>query len=210
MSPEAGRHLLIALKAAAGRPGPQLGLDAGHGIRLRPIATDRRLQWAEDVRCLTEWRNRFVNAFLTEFVATEALTATWLAETIGPSDDRIMFMVDDDATTIGYMAVGFIDWQAGYGEADAIVRGRDAPKGSMARALRTMTDWSQGQLGIAKLGVRVRSDNPALEFYRKLGFVEQRRVPLSRRSEPGKVIWYENPSDVRSGVSLVYHLLGDR
>lgn len=203
-----GRDLLTALKLAAGRPGPQIQLVVNQNIRLRIVATNLDYQRSHDVHCLTAWRNKFVNSFLTEFVATETQTARWLAETVGPSDDRILFMADDrDGTAIGYMGIGFIDWKRRYAEADSIVRGRDAEKGGMSLALRTMIEWCQGQLAIEEVGVRVRSDNPALQFYRKFGFVERLRVPLSRRIEGGKTIWDENPAEPNPEVWLVHHTL---
>lgn len=206
-----GRALLVALKSAAGRPGPQLGLDIGNGYRLRPVPTERAFQRPLDVEGLTDWRNRFKSAFLAEFEATPPQTAAWLAEIIGPSDDRILFMVDDpDEVPIGYMAISFIRWRDAYGEADAIVRGRDAPKGLMQKAILGMLDWGRGQLLIEKFGVRVRSDNPALEFYHKLGFVEELRVPLTRTSDRDKITWVENPQDRESEIYLVHHVLGER
>jgi RimJ/RimL family protein N-acetyltransferase len=198
----------VALKAAAGRPGPQLELIAEGGLRLRPVATDPLYQCSQDIYWLTTWRNKFVKAFLTEFVATEARTSKWLAEAVGPSDDRVLFMIDDrGGETIGYMGIGFIDWDRRHGEADAIVRGRNAEKGSMNRALKTLIEWAAGQLAIETFGVRVRSDNEALLFYQRFGFIEQYRVPLSRRTEEGTTIWYENPNAAEAEVSLVHHLL---
>ena len=207
-----GRKLLAHLKAAAGRPGPQLGLPVGcpPAALLRPVPTRKELQNPADVRCLTQWRNRFVKSFLTEFDASESRTSDWLAQTIGPDDTRILFMVDDNhGRTFGYLGVGFIDWEARSGEADAIVRGRDAPPGVMSQALRTLLDWARGQLGLQTINVRVRCDNTALEFYRKLRFVEQKRVPLNRREEPGLIVWYEDPHLETYQVALVYMTLRD-
>lgn len=205
-----GKQLLTSLKDVAGTPGPQLGLQVGTpGIAwLRPVATRRELQNEHDVRCLTDWRNKFVTSFLTEFEATDTQTSDWLADIVAPDDGRILFMIDDtDNLTIGYMGIGFIDWKAGYGEADSIVRGRTAAKGVMMTALQTLLTWGQGQLGLHTIGVRVRSDNPALAFYRKFGFVEQRRVPLSSRDESSKLVWYEDKNNASATISLVYHTL---
>jgi len=118
-------------------------------------------------------------------------------------------MVDDvHGETIGYMGIGFIDWRRSYAEADSVVRGRDAEKGTMGRALQTLIGWGAGQLAIGTFGVRVRSDNEALGFYQRFGFVEQFRVPLSKRTEAGTTVWYENPSAPSAEISLVHHLLG--
>lgn len=154
---------------------------------------------------LTEWRNRFVQAFLTEFEATESRTARWLAEVVGPREGKILFMVDDlNGRTFGYMGLDYIDWEQAYGEADAIVRGAEAAPGTMKRALQTLLSWARGQLGLRELGVRVRSDNTALEFYRKVGFHEMRRVPLRRLEEPQMIRWVEDASLESSKVHLVH------
>jgi RimJ/RimL family protein N-acetyltransferase len=208
------KQLLMSLKQAAGKPGPQLGLRAGvtPAVCLRPVATRREVQSESDVRCLTEWRNKFVTSFLTEFKATESRTSDWLANTVGPDDSRILFMVDDsEGLTIGYMGIAFIDWKTGYGEVDAVVRGRTAAKGVMTAAMGGLLMWGRGQLGLDTIGVRVRSDNPALAFYRKAGFVERKRVPLSCRSDSNGLVWYEDHDNVSATISLVYHTIdGER
>jgi RimJ/RimL family protein N-acetyltransferase len=128
---------------------------------------------------------------------------------VGPDDTRILFMVDDARTgqTVGYMGLAFIDWERRSGEADAIVRGGDAAPGMMTRALRTMLDWASVQLGLRQLGVRVRSDNPAVTFYGKLGFRELRRVPLQRVEGDGLIEWVENESLPAREPSLVHMVL---
>lgn len=204
-----GRDLLTNLKSRAGAPGPALSLPVGSPVRawLRPVATRKEFLDADDVSRLTAWRNRFVTSFLNEFVATDRQTTNWLVETVGREDNRILFMADhSDGTTFGYMGLAFIDWEKGIGEADAVVRGEEAPRGLMTGALRTLLDWAQGQLGLREVHVRVRSDNPALEFYRKFGFAEQKRVPLRRTEVPGKIIWVETPDAKTGSEPTLVHL----
>lgn len=166
---------------------------------LRPVATD------DDVRVLTKWRNRFVGSFLTEFEATEARTEQWLTEVVGPDPTRMLFMLDDvHGRTIGYLGLAFIDWQERTGEADAIVRGVDELPGVMTKALLALLRWAHRELGLTKaLNVRVRSDNPAVNFYLKLG-TETRRVPLREIKEPGMTRWIEDESFAGSSTELVY------
>ena len=202
-----GRQLFIALKAAAGNPGPTLSIPVGVPLRavLRPIPSNVDWLRDDDVRDLGDWRNQFVTHFLTEFRADPARTRDWLTKVVGPSDSKILLMVDlPDGTTVGHVGLGFIDWSAGYGEADAIVRGRDAPKGVMTDALLAAMSWARSQLGLRNLGVRVRSDNPALEFYRKLGFTERVRVPLRRIDETDMVRWVEDTEMANPAVTLVH------
>lgn len=202
-----GRELLVALKAAAGAPGPGLVLPVGSPVEatLRPVATREELLNANDVQVLTDWRNRFVTAFLNEFQATPSRTVRWLVDVVRVNPGKILFMADDlFGKTWGYMGLDYIDWAQGYGEADAIVRGGDAVPGRTQRTLKVLLAWGKGQLGLRKLGVRVRSDNPALEFYRKSGFNEIRRVPLRRVTEPAGARWIEDPSLRAATVHLVH------
>jgi len=202
-----GRCLLAVLKATAGLPGPAIVIPVGVPPEafLRPVATRNELLNPEDASLLTEWRNRYVQAFLTEFQATESRTARWLTEVVGPSEGKILFMVDDlNGRTFGYMGLDYIDWEQGYGEADAVVRGAEAAPGTMKRALQTLLTWARGWLGLHELGVRVRSDNTALEFYRKVGFYEVRRVALRRVEEPQMVRWVEDTSLESSEVYLIH------
>lgn len=197
---------LRELKRAAGGPGPQLRLPVGQPPRalLRPVAVCSARLSATDVERLTNWRNRFASSFLTRFESTPARTGRWLSDYVANDDTRVLFMTDLPAgETIGYMGLAYIDWAARCGEADAIVRGGDAPKGLMTDCLRTLIGWGLNQLALRSIGVRVLSSNPALEFYRKFGFEERRRVPLIRADRNGDEVWVEAESAV-SDLALVH------
>lgn len=203
-----GRNLLVALKATARRQAPYLAVAVGAPpvALLRPVSMTRGELNPDDVRRLTEWRNRFVKtAFLSDFTATEERTSRWLVEEIGPRDDKILFMCDDLAgRTFGHVGIGYIDWDESTGEADAIVRGDDAPPGTMKKCLLTLLHWAKTHLRLTTLNVRVRSDNPAVGFYEKCGFVEMKRVPLRPTHKPDMVRWIEDPECENAEASLVY------
>ena len=204
-----GKDLLGQVKQTAGLPNSQLILPINgfEDYFLRPVATERDLQNSSDVSCFTYWRNRFVNSFLTEFVATEERTATWLAETVHPDDSKILFMIENtQQDRIGYMGLAYIDWANAYGEADAIVKGENAPKGLMSAALKTLLNWAKYQLGLETIGVRVLSDNPALTFYKKLGFEETARIPLKMTIADNSVSWVEDSTLLTSERYLVHHI----
>jgi RimJ/RimL family protein N-acetyltransferase len=175
-----GRDVLSAAKAEA------ICLPVGRPTIawLRPIVP-------ADAPLLTEWRNRFARAFLTEFIADDERTRRWLSDVVEPDDTRILFMVEDlDSRPVGHMGLAFIDWRRGRAEADAVVRGVDAPRGLFTQALDAMWHWARSALGLTTLGVRVRSDNDAIAFYDRAGFRELRRVPLRRDG----TAWVEDPS----------------
>ncbi len=202
-----GQRLLRALKDATIAGTPTLVLAVGDPVRalLRPIATVPGATDATDVRLLGEWRNRHVKSFLTEFVAHDARSIDWLTHSIHQNDAKLLFMLDAlDGTRLGHLGLGFIDWEARYGEADAIVSGGESPPGLMKLALQTLLSWARTQLGLENLAVRVRSDNPAVAFYEKVGFREWQRVPLAARRGPESTEWIEDPSLARSEASLVY------
>jgi RimJ/RimL family protein N-acetyltransferase len=208
-----GRILLNAMKNTTQHHQPVLCIPVSRPIEtlLRPVATRKGHLNEQDVRLLTAWRNRFVKAFLTEFKADEDRTARWLTEHVRNDDTRILFMVDDAQTceTFGYMGLAFIDWEKGTGEADAVVRGREAGSGRMSSALLTLLDWARKQLSLTTFGVRVRSDNTALDFYRKLRFQEVRRVGLRRVDTPNMTQWVEDESLPAGEPSLVHMILRD-
>jgi RimJ/RimL family protein N-acetyltransferase len=211
MAPE--RELLRQLKAVAGRAGPALRLPIGSPVQalLRMVPTRAGELNHEDVRLLTVWRNRFVRSFLTEFEATEDRTANWLVETVGPSDSRILFMAEHlNGLVFGYLGLGFMDWEKRYVELDAIVRGGEAPGGMMKLAVHALMNWAKYSLGLGNVGVRVRSDNPAIAFYEKCGFVEERRVALRGVEMNGEIFWAEDPAHQEGKPSLVHMVLKDK
>lgn len=202
-----GRQLLTALKRTGGCRATPLQISIGSPARgfLRPVATTMERLAHEDLVVISEWRNRFVNSFLTEFHATPERTARWLVHTVGPNESKMLFMLDlPDGETIGHIGIDFINWETGHAEADSVVRGRDAPKGLMSDALKTLIAWADCQLGIISFGVRVRSDNSALAFYRKAGFKEINRIPLRRTDEPGMTRWTEDTNAMDSELYLVH------
>ncbi len=201
-----GQELIQALKTGSTAGQPCLSIPVGSPVEavLRPVCTVAGKLNGNDVRLLTEWRNRFVKSFLTEFEATDARTSEWLTGNVGPDPTRVLFMLDDArGQTVAYLGLAFIDWEQRTGEADAIVRGAEVAPGVMAKAMFTLLDWGYKQLELETLGARVRSDNPALRFFLKIGN-EDKRVPLRRIDEPGIVRWVEDETLAGSSASLVY------
>lgn len=202
-----GRQCLAFLKGTAAANKVSLVLPVGSPVvgYLRTIPSAAGCLDPLDLELLSEWRNRFVKSFLTEFVATPERTASWLNGPVHANDGKILFMVENlHGERLGHIGLAFIDWTTGYGEADAIVRGGNAPPGLMKLALQTTLKWAKEQLGLTTLGVRVRSDNSALDFYRKVGFEETKRVPLAVTTSEDMITWFEDPDLKDSQASLVY------
>ena len=164
------------------RQGPGFRIELEHMGRryvLSPPKIDAGQTDPDEVRCLTQWRNRYVDHFLTEFTATQARTANWLTGHVARDDTRLLFLLRDEKGAVSaYLGIAFINWQEKKAEADAVVKGVELPKGTMRAALQALLRWAGESLGIRHFGVRVLEDNPAVEFYHRCGFVEQRREPL--------------------------------
>lgn len=206
-TPTPGEQLFAALKSStrAGQPGLVLPVGQPLEAVIRPIATDPGHLDPVDVQLLTEWRNRHVKSFLTEFVSTSERTAAWLGTAVHANPGKMLFMVDTAAgQRVGHVGLGFIDWQRGYGEADAIVSGGESPPGLMKRSLLALMQWSRDALGLQTLAVRVRSDNTAVDFYRKVGFCEYQRVPIVATAVPEGIHWAEDVAATDAPASLVY------
>jgi hypothetical protein len=185
---------------------PRAKIPVGEPVEavLRPVATMAGNINPGDVRALTEWRNRFVTSFLTEFEATEVRTERWLTEVVGPDPDRILFMLDNlRGRTIGYLGIAFIDWEQHTAEADHFVRGVDDMPGIMKKAALTLFRWTH-ELGLSTaITARIRWDNPSLPFFLKIS-TENRRVPLRATEEPDMRRWVEDESLASSPAGLVY------
>ena len=74
----------------------------------------------------------------------------------------------------------------------------------MKAALQTLLRWADEQLGLHRLAVRVRSDNPAVAFYEKTGFREWQRVPIAACACAEGTDWHEAPDAAVREPSLVY------
>jgi len=206
--PVQGRALLDHVKAGE-PPGYRVPVPGFLGVSLRAVSTSEPAP--ADVAYLTEWRNQNVKSFLTEFEATPARTRGWLTSAVARDSSRILFMIEEDGKPpLGYIGLAFIDWEAGVGEADSVVRGRHGRSGVMSAALRALLAWARRELGLVAFRVRVLADNPANEFYRKFGFKERTRVALSREQSPGFVAWREVGADAAGdGRALVHYDLPD-
>ncbi|MFZ6692472.1 GNAT family N-acetyltransferase [Undibacterium sp. SXout20W] len=202
-----GRVLVRCLKDSSGLNQTNLVIPVGKPVQayLRVISTVEGKLDPVDLSLLSDWRNKYVKSFLTEFHSYPERTAKWLTNYVHQSDGKILFMLENlDGVRLGHIGLAFINWETGYGEADAIVSGGDSPRGLMKLALQTTLKWARNQLSLTTLGVRVRSDNTALDFYKKVGFEETKRVPLRFEKNGDDINWFEDENFLAFEASLVY------
>lgn len=210
MRPERPVECLRAMKTGKGSIN-SIEIPGYPGVVLRPINASEPS--VNDIKLLTEWRNRDVKSFLTEFNATPERTRAWLTEAIQKDDSRILFMIEDAraGTALGYIGLAFIDWERGLAEPDSVVRGQTGQPGLMSAAMHSLLDWARHELGLLEFSLRVLRDNPALRFYKRFGFQEVKRVPLVCEQTADGCMWREGQplSNDESVRELVYLTLPD-
>lgn len=133
------------------------------------------------VRMLTDARNANADSFLTFFKATPERTYRWLSDSVGKDGSRILFVIKriEDNNLYGYMGLAYGDSAGERIEGDAIVRFQDKKEpGLMRRAFMHLVRWAKEDVGINEVWLRVLSDNPAIEFYKRCGFTVDSTVPL--------------------------------
>jgi RimJ/RimL family protein N-acetyltransferase len=147
---------------------------------LRPVPTSESGLRDDDVELLTIWRRMYADAFLSRFEVSRERTAAWLIRTVDRDARRRIYMVEDAGhRSYGTVGMARIDPRERHFELDGVMRGRPAPcDRAMSQAILALISWSARELGMAEVRVRVLADNPALAFYRRLGFVERCTIGL--------------------------------
>jgi RimJ/RimL family protein N-acetyltransferase len=138
-------------------------------IKCRAGETDQAV-----VDMLTKARNDNALSFLTFFTATPERTTAWLTDHVAADRSRILFALKESRTNklYGYMGLAHGDGEAKKIEGDAIVRYADSIEpGLMRLAFLRLVEWTSNSLGFGEVWVRVLADNPAVEFYKRCGFV---------------------------------------
>jgi RimJ/RimL family protein N-acetyltransferase len=123
-------------------------------------------------------------------------TARWLKNQVIETPDRLLFMIRVDGRYMGHVGLFRFHFDQRECEIDNIVRGEDDFPGIMGEAIGRMMDWGKAELGLEKYGLVTFSDNQkSLHLYRRLDFVEVRRVPLQRVEKEDRVEWVETPGE---------------
>jgi len=131
---------------------------------------------------LADWRRNAVT-FHNKFNVTHESTKFWLRNLLLDIPDRILFLVlDEFGTPIGHMGFANALNEEGLMEFDNVIRGLpDLNPGIMGSATLALLNWASASFKPKKFYIRtLESNNHAISFYKKLGFVFEGRQPLRR------------------------------
>jgi perosamine synthetase len=166
------------------------------GGGLVPVA-DLHAGDATVIEKLARWRAASADAFGSEARVTTEGTARWMRMGLLDTEDRMLWLV----TSRRGRALGHVGFANAVNrrrelELDNVVRGVcSIEPGIMGRAVETLTRWADETLHPATLSLRVLADNHhARSFYGRLGWQEERRIPLRRCVERG-LVYYDEADD---------------
>lgn len=165
--------------------------DRFHVAALRPISKASLETDSQDVKFITEWRNKHREFFFTWFTATQERTKRWLEAQVIGWDDRALFMVEYEGVAFGHIGVTNFDFDAKSCEVDNVLRGNDSTlPGGMTLALQSLIAWIFDTLGLRFVTLDVFADNvKAISLYGRCGFHTYAKVPLRREDHESGVNW---------------------
>jgi perosamine synthetase len=144
----------------------------------------------EIIAKLAKWRAENAFAYPTQFPVTMSGTKFWLRSKLLDVEDRILFLVlDKFGNIIGHLGFANAINDRRDIEIDNVIRGvKDVQPGIMTSAMKTLMDWAEETIGPDTIYLRVMNDNHhAIEFYRKLGFVDNQLIPLRRYEDDERI-----------------------
>ena len=158
---------------------PSLPLAGGAGT-LVPVGEEH----ADDdelIATLALWRVQNMAVYPTRFPVSLEGTASWLRDRVLAVPSRVMWLVEaPDGERIGHGGLARIDELAA--KLDNVMRG--VPKrtpGIMEAAVNAILDWAHSELPAEAVYAPVFTWNVrALAFFRRLGFRDDRLLPLTR------------------------------
>lgn len=153
------------------------------------------------IRLLANWRKRHESWFQAIFKVTIRGTAVWLKEKVIETPDRLLFMIKVNNQYLGHIGLFRFNFAKASCEIDNIVRGKALYPGIMTEAIKTMMIWGRENLGLAGYTLQAASDNQkALNLYQRLGFIEEKRLPLVKTKKGNRQEWIEAPENYQRKI----------
>ena len=181
--------------------------DAGDAIGiLRPLNVDHLTQM-DILSCLTDWRNRNMGMFLTQFLATPERTRNWLENFVFRTPGQMMFLIYEGENLIGQ--VGFKDLTYEDGIVDGGMRGNASlnPK-ILTYAHKSLIKWLFDEARVTRLYGWLVADNPGgIMMNKQVGWRDWEKYPLIGQELNDEIVWsVGNKGEVSPGNKYCYKL----
>lgn len=139
---------------------------------------------------LAQWREENADAFPIQFPVTTSSTASWLRSRVLDVEDCILFLVlDRYGNQVGHLGFANAINDMAEVEIDNVVRGvKEVQPGIISSAMMALIKWAEETIWPNTIFLKVMSDNEkAIDFYHKLGFKNDERIPLRCHAEGDSV-----------------------
>ncbi len=187
-----------------GSPDATVGAHNNRTFQLVPL-TQKSVDDKKVIALLANWRDQVQEWFPAQFTVSEEGTKTWLQKGVIENPDRLLFMIEVDDEYIGHVGLYRFDFDNKTVDIDNIVRGVNKYPGIMFSAIKTMMQWAREVLDVQGFTLITHSDNtPAVSLYNKLGFVEEKRIPLKKERFENRTEWVEQEDDTQAEKYNVY------
>ena len=145
------------------------------------------------IELLTNWRNKFWDAFPEKFYATKDETKKWLREHVYDKSDRILFLIILNGKKIGHIGTYRYNSINNSAEIDNVLRSiRGNVPGLMEKVTKFMINWMFNDLDLSKVCLRVFSDNfKAINLYERCGMFTVGMIPLKQNFTNDGWQWQE-------------------
>ena len=147
----------------------------------------------ETLELLTNWRNKFWDAFPEKFHATKDGTKKWLREHVYDKSDRILFLIFLNGKKIGHIGTYRYNSINNSAEIDNVLRSiRGNVPGLMEKVTKFMINWMFNDLDLSKVCLKVFSDNfKAINLYERCGMFTVGMIPLKQNFTNDGWQWQE-------------------
>lgn len=149
--------------------------------KILQLITPNILDNRHDLLRMMRWRIDNQQAYISQSKITEESFRRWFIKDVFGKDRLLFWVIDHSGRKIGHMGLyRFIENSC---EIDNVLRGINRDKGRMSQALQVLIKWTFKNAPIKQLYLRVLSTNEkAIEFYKKNGFVQGRKVLVKKGS----------------------------
>ena len=161
------------------------GLTVGEMVPLNK----NHLNDPEMIQLLTDWRNRNMEYFLSQFVATPERTHIWMRDVLFKKGDQLLFLIRANEKLVGHF--GFKNLTTNHVLLDNAMRGsRDGHPKLFTFAGKVLVDWLIRMFSIERIDAYVMVENVAsIMMSKQIGFKDWHKYPLIKEVTKSGINW---------------------